>query len=355
MDLAVVERHRDAMLACPQILSHVNAHLEQRLKLLGEAPLAAWESLMQVGRELARAYKFTFNPNESDALIEAAARGGEPVCRKAMDMLTDPSARDDWREIFSVRVMGLARYEPAIDSLVERLAVDTDVLREEVNHALSRIATPRVIERLVEFYPGKPWHVRLYAHVPLSRIKRPECEQALLRLLQVEAALEADPNYENEEEPLIEMILADLTDLCSLAGLDESRRRIDRFSRGPDSMALRESLLATAVMMGETLPEQSAWRKRVDASRRERDRIMKASGGLFGEMRDTWRKTGTSLPPAGDPDDQDDWELPGPAGPLWDDRYPHPVETVRNTAPKIGRNESCPCGSGKKYKKCCGK
>lgn len=23
------------------------------------------------------------------------------------------------------------------------------------------------------------------------------------------------------------------------------------------------------------------------------------------------------------------------------------------TKPKIGRNESCPCGSGKKYKKCC--
>ncbi|MDY3365198.1 MAG: SEC-C metal-binding domain-containing protein [Prevotella sp.] len=24
------------------------------------------------------------------------------------------------------------------------------------------------------------------------------------------------------------------------------------------------------------------------------------------------------------------------------------------TAEKIGRNEPCPCGSGKKYKKCCG-
>ncbi|WP_206154721.1 SEC-C metal-binding domain-containing protein [Clostridium beijerinckii] len=23
--------------------------------------------------------------------------------------------------------------------------------------------------------------------------------------------------------------------------------------------------------------------------------------------------------------------------------------------PKIGRKDSCPCGSGKKYKKCCGK
>ena len=29
--------------------------------------------------------------------------------------------------------------------------------------------------------------------------------------------------------------------------------------------------------------------------------------------------------------------------------------TIRNTAKKVGRNEPCPCGSGKKYKNCCGK
>ena len=27
--------------------------------------------------------------------------------------------------------------------------------------------------------------------------------------------------------------------------------------------------------------------------------------------------------------------------------------TVRRTEPKIGRNDPCPCGSGKKFKKCC--
>lgn len=27
---------------------------------------------------------------------------------------------------------------------------------------------------------------------------------------------------------------------------------------------------------------------------------------------------------------------------------------VRREAPKVGRNDPCPCGSGKKYKKCCG-
>ena len=31
------------------------------------------------------------------------------------------------------------------------------------------------------------------------------------------------------------------------------------------------------------------------------------------------------------------------------------VETFRREQPKIGRNDPCPCGSGKKYKKCCGK
>jgi len=28
---------------------------------------------------------------------------------------------------------------------------------------------------------------------------------------------------------------------------------------------------------------------------------------------------------------------------------------VKREAPKIGRNDLCPCGSGKKYKKCCGR
>jgi SEC-C motif-containing protein len=30
-------------------------------------------------------------------------------------------------------------------------------------------------------------------------------------------------------------------------------------------------------------------------------------------------------------------------------------EPFRRDAPKVGRNDPCPCGSGKKHKKCCGK
>jgi len=33
----------------------------------------------------------------------------------------------------------------------------------------------------------------------------------------------------------------------------------------------------------------------------------------------------------------------------------NPIAPYKRNDPKIGRNELCPCGSGKKYKKCCGR
>jgi uncharacterized protein YecA (UPF0149 family) len=51
----------------------------------------------------------------------------------------------------------------------------------------------------------------------------------------------------------------------------------------------------------------------------------------------------------------------------WTDRFhdqqerPRPAQrpeaaagTFRRDNPKVGRNDPCPCGSGKKFKKCCG-
>jgi preprotein translocase subunit SecA len=43
-------------------------------------------------------------------------------------------------------------------------------------------------------------------------------------------------------------------------------------------------------------------------------------------------------------------QLPGSDEP----RLPPPVESIRGEA-KPKRNDPCPCGSGKKYKQCCGK
>jgi preprotein translocase subunit SecA len=44
------------------------------------------------------------------------------------------------------------------------------------------------------------------------------------------------------------------------------------------------------------------------------------------------------------------------AGAAGEEYYEEPpqIEQVRREEPKIGRNDPCPCGSGKKYKKCHG-
>ena len=53
-------------------------------------------------------------------------------------------------------------------------------------------------------------------------------------------------------------------------------------------------------------------------------------------------------------------QAPPPPGSGTPSRGPEPgqhvqaVEPIRNRQPKVGRNDPCPCGSGKKYKKCCG-
>jgi uncharacterized protein YecA (UPF0149 family) len=33
----------------------------------------------------------------------------------------------------------------------------------------------------------------------------------------------------------------------------------------------------------------------------------------------------------------------------------HERLVAEGATPKVGRNEPCPCGSGRKYKKCCGR
>jgi len=52
--------------------------------------------------------------------------------------------------------------------------------------------------------------------------------------------------------------------------------------------------------------------------------------------------------------DLDDWYEEDEVESEAVERDPWAPEPIRNTFPRVGRNEPCPCGSGKKYKKCCG-
>jgi preprotein translocase subunit SecA len=55
--------------------------------------------------------------------------------------------------------------------------------------------------------------------------------------------------------------------------------------------------------------------------------------------------------PAADPQQPPD---SGGFAPTQDAGPPQPIKPIRNFGPQVRRNDPCPCGSGKKYKKCCG-
>lgn len=96
---------------------------------------------------------------------------------------------------------------------------------------------------------------------------------------------------------------------------------------------LRESLLAQAAIRGREFPEAKAWRADWEAAQRrfrEYLREEQLPGRDFTEP--------TPAPAAGLAD-----YLPGPV----------PSRTS-SPGPSVGRNDPCPCGSGRKFKKCCG-
>jgi preprotein translocase subunit SecA len=76
-------------------------------------------------------------------------------------------------------------------------------------------------------------------------------------------------------------------------------------------------------------------------------RIEKESPGFVGSL---WEITAVSHAEAAPMTE----ETAGPGGQEGTSPSVSVVEPIHNRLPKVGRNDPCPCGSGKKYKKCCG-
>ena len=349
VDYPLLLAHREELLAAEYLLPRVRAHLSDRLAL-AEAPADdLWGRLLRHSEEVNDRYAGEFDQEVSDRLIEALSRHGDDAAGRALDRLRG-GPRDDWMEIFCVRLLGELRHAPAAEVLIERLLEDADVLRERVADALTRIGTADVVRRIEAFYPGKEWHVRLYTDDPLARIKRPESEAALLRLI-----------GDEKDEDLAGNLAASLCELCTMDGLEVVRRIILEERYDPRMEELDETFLTTAAMVGYEPPEAAEWRERIAERESERNRslpdLLERFDELFGNTRDRWRRGEPPYPPTpGRDDDMPEESLDRPgwkSDPLDKPMYPPPAATFRRESPKVGRNDPCPCGSGKKYKKCC--
>jgi hypothetical protein len=135
-------------------------------------------------------------------------------------------------------------------------------------------------------------------------------------------------------------------DLCPREVAEELRQAYDDGLVDPWSIRWKE--VEEALEMGPDI----AWEKA-----RRRYRLITNTANAI-----TWwgcfhKETGKKEWAVADIEAEDDLENLEDDADLFPLLGPEPVipEPYRRTEPKVGRNEPCPCGGGKKYKKCCGR
>jgi hypothetical protein len=196
--------------------------------------------------------------------------------------------------IYDVYMAGEIQEEGVIPQLVSlfKNEEEGDFLFEETANSLVKIGTDQVVREVEKI--ALYGNTYFYSLDVLGRIKTKEAEKALLRL------------FDQADDLTAKTIIAD--NLCRHLSTDAIPKIEDLIETGYEDglLCLEESLYVNCVMNGIQHPKLPEWRHLL--------KVMELQ--MLNE------------PPA---------------------LIPQPVINDE----KFGRNDPCPCGSGKKYKKCC--
>ena len=259
-----------------------------------------------------------------------------------MDVLSKPpsdGAGDDptdWLTGLMMILAGRLRIEEAAPRIWDLLAVDWDWYYDAAEAALTRIGTPAVARLIGQRYPQAAWEDRLPATIILARIR---CDEAA-------AVIEAALRDEDDDGLRAELGVAAATQfddrLVPLA--------IDVLNEDPDDPErgeIRERLVAFSHLSGHELPERDEWeRDAEEALDHMRRRIDRVTGLLTNRLGGPFDDDGD------DGYGHDDLDLGDPDADA-EDADADAAGARLQRGSQVGRNEPCPCGSGKKYKRCC--
>ena len=238
----------------------------------------------------------------------------------------------EWLEPTLVELAGRMKLEAAIPLLLDRLFEDDDAVGDEVGPALVRIGTEKAVQALAEQWSEGDESYRFTAMEVFEHI---HCD------LSVAMADKFLPDEESEEvacglgfallSNFAEDAIGPVRELVLREGPDELGERRD----------LRWRLIAAATIMNQPFLEYPAWYQEAVKEKWGRghykpDRIADNFGPDKELEDDEWDEEDTLA---------DFEEAEG-----FQDELPQPYVHHEK---KFGRNDPCPCGSGKKYKKCC--
>jgi hypothetical protein len=340
-DPAILLPEESAVLEARHFLPGLRPAFIERLRMLSWDEATCWLKLEEFCEEgKSKQYTNEVDLGHARRIVEALARHGQE-CEGKVHSLLGKKAEDlhespmKWMEPLVVRLAGQARLDSTVPLLINKLLEDGgDVLNEECSGALTRIGTPAVLHAIAEAYPRAGRHFRLYATEPLEHIRSDLAVETCLRLLGQE---QDETNRGNLAHALLSQFAPE--------GIEAARRLLVGRELDFEGRGLRDYLLETCTLTGERFPEYDGWLAVAKAEKEEhRKRVKELEGDprgmLLFALEKLIGKKATDVPRA----------------------RPHPPAMPRLAPPRqpesrrrVGRNDPCPCGSGKKFKVCCGR
>jgi len=237
-----------------------------------------------------------------------------------------PALDNFWSVLFAVSIVGKLRLQHTVPTLVKLLSLDNDSMNEHVADALVEMSSIHTLQSWEEAYPKLEWHERLFLGGTCSHISEPGVDAFLQRL------------HENEDDPELFMRLMACLSMQPTQRATELCAEFYRdYQDDPEAQEIAENLYTRHIVLDQSHADLEFWQKKCYG---EYDHLIKTKSCL----------SDFSFP---EPEDTDEESL-DEAPLLWNS--PAPSSKIAEpfiAPPKTARNDPCPCGSGKKFKKCC--
>lgn len=300
--------HKAAILSSPNLPRHLATRLELRLGLLAVSSDQLWqrlEAICEAGKSKLSPHEIPYA--EAEEIAEALSRDASQTDRMmewlSQEVDLEMETALSWLEIFVTQMAGHMRCEPAVPLLIQKLLVDGEVLNEDAHKALVRIGTDTVVSAVRDAYPEAPGHFRLFCSGILGNIHTDLAVSAGLELLALESDFDQRAWLANS---LVGQFATETIEAGRSVLLEED----------PDFSDLKSNLVVACKLMDYQVPELKHWERELAEPRRP-------------------------------------FFLQASRPPVVEDRDDSPSGSPVSTRVKTGRNDPCPCGSGKKFKKCC--
>lgn len=323
-DPRLVQPFEKDILAAPGFEPELGDRLARRLKMSGWGEEALWRELDAICDEgKNETYTGDIRWNEAKDTVEELGRRGDGSSARILEVLEqedkDYGEYENtslfWKAPLMAKLAGELQFRPAIPLIVDMLHIDDEVMNGECIEALVKYGSNDVIRAVHGDYPTAEWHFRLYASTVLGGIHTDLAVEVLIELL----SHERDGDLHN-------FLAQALVAHYSTEGNEVARKVLLQHPRRSD---LRTQLLTACTLMGQDFPELTHWRREIEEEKKERK-----------EFARQFRLPSQPLP-SQRPQSQRPAAAPKPAAPM------------PRLEKQVGRNDPCPCGSGKKFKKCC--